>query len=315
MMKGIARTAPRMAIWLIALSAQLALAVLPEPDQVHIDVIHSASNATGEIFDSQITQTAIDFKGSIHRIDSLPAQHTHEKAYNALIIIGDEALARINAWPTGYGIVIAVHVSPAEFTAKQALKTPAGTHITALFSGAPVKRQLHLAQLVMPRARAWAIPYQPVQQQALDEALRQAPDGMTLTPYAWSDEKDVIKRFQIPLHASDAVLALSSLDAVTPDSIRGLLLSAYRQGKPVIGMDAAYVRSGVLAAVDTSTEQYTLEAERILRDWLAEKTLPSADYPSIFSVYINRHVAQSLDLLIPDEQTLTDALRQQETSP
>ncbi len=305
-----------MAIWLIALSAQIVAAALPTPEQIHIDVTHSPNNAIGEAFEKQITETLLDFKGTLNRLDEAPAKHTHDKPYNALIIIGDDALARMTAWPKGYGIIIAVHVSPARFAEKQSsLTAEPGTHVTALFSGSPIERQLRLAQLIMPHANTWAVPYHPDRQQTIDAVLKQAPDTITLRPYTWTDNTEAIKGFQVPLRQADAVLALDSLGAVTPESIRGLILSAYRQSKPVIGMDAAYVRAGVLAATDSSTEHYLLESESILRDWLAGKPLAAPGYPREFSVHINARVAQSLNLILPDEQTLADTLRQQEATP
>lgn len=305
-----------MALWLIALSAQFALAALPEAEHVHIDITHIQSTAADQAFEQLIKQRQLDFERSIHRLDDVPASHSLDAPYNALIILGDGALERMTSWPSGYGIIIAVHVNPVLFAEKlQTLGTSEHTAITALFSGAPVMRQLRLAELVMPRAHEWVVPYRPEHTAAFETLVQAAPASMLLTPVAWTSSIETLKALQPPLRKANAVLALDTLGAITPESIRSILLSAYRQGKPVIGMDAAYVRAGVLAATDTSIEQYELETEHILRQWLTGESVPPPAYPQLFSVHINHRVAQSLNLALPDAETLTKALQQQEETP
>ncbi|HEY9035979.1 MAG TPA: ABC transporter substrate binding protein [Pseudomonadales bacterium] len=298
------------------LAASLARAAdLPSPETVHIDVVGAANTIAGQAFEQQAEKKQQQFKRSIHLLENIPEPHDHDAAHHALIILGDAALNAIEHWPRGYDILIAVHVSPSLFAKKQRLQPPDGTRISALFSGAPIERQLRLAKLILPRAHQLIIPYRSEHQHLLDAMLTQDHADIVLEPYLWEESADAIKTLQPLLRNTDAILALNALGAITPESIRGILLSAYRQGKPVIGMDAAYVRAGVLATTDTSLEQYSLETERMIRQWLSDGHLPSADYPRLFSVHINTRVAQSLNLVLPDEQSLTDRLLTQEAAP
>ena len=300
----------------MVLVASLARAAeLPSPETVHIDIVGAANTLAGHAFEQQAKKKQQQFNRSIHLLETIPEQLDRDTAHNALVILGNAALNTLEHWPNGYDIIIAVHVSPAVFAEKQHLHVPDGTHVSALFRGAPIERQLQLAKLILPRAHQLIIPYRSEHQRALDVMLAHENTDIVLEPYLWTETDDSIKTLQPLLRKTDAVLALGALGAITPESIRGILLSAYRQGKPVIGMDAAYVRAGVLATTDTSLEQYSLETERMIRQWLSDGSLPPANYPALFSVHINTRVAQSLNLVLPDEPSLTTLLLTQEATP
>ena len=304
-----------MVFWLILLSVRV-FAAPPAPESVHIDIAGAYNNAANQEFHRLIERKQLDFQHSIQLIDTIPKRYQGKLPHSALIILGDDMLSSLEQWPAGYDAIIAVHVSPAVFAEKyRSIDQQHQKHITALFSGSPTARQLRLAQLILPRTTQWVLPYHASQQMLLDALLASTPDSLHLNAYAWTSAPETLKNLQPLLRETNAVLALEALGAITPESIRGMLLSAYRQGKPVIGMDAAYVRAGVLAATDTSIDQYTLETEQLIRDWFSDKSLPAPAHPKSFSVHINQRVAQSLNLILPDEQALTYQLLQQEETP
>ncbi|TNF34084.1 MAG: hypothetical protein EP312_07385 [Gammaproteobacteria bacterium] len=315
-MKKDALTASWTMLWWLLLATSGLVMASPSPESIRIDVLTPGDNRAGLAFQQQIDIKQQNFQQSIRVLDTLPAGTPEASTYRILLILGDQQLQALQAWPDDYHLTIAVHVDPMLFTEKRQQLPSPDAPVTALFSGAPMERQWRLAQLVLPAARHWIIPFHELHHAQLSQALQLAGDTMELHSLSWgASQHDAIKALQPMLDRSDAILAFNQLGAITPDTIRSILLSAYRQGKPVIGMDAAYVRAGVLAAADTSVDQYTLETEQIIRTWLEDGSVTEARYPTTFSVHINQRVAKSLNLVLPDEATLTRTLMQQESPP
>lgn len=186
---------------------------------------------------------------------------------------------------------------------------------SALFIDQPLTRQLNLCRIVMPSARHIGVLYGPSSQQ-LEPLLRAAAAAQQLSLHAGRPAKGAnpVSSMKAILDDSQLLLALPDPEVFNRYTVAGLLLTAYHRQVPIIGFSDAYVRAGALAAVFTTPEQIGQEAAEILRTAHTPRgwKLPAPAYPTYFSVAVNRQVARSLVLPVPDQGTLQSALQRME---
>jgi ABC-type uncharacterized transport system substrate-binding protein len=111
-----------------------------------------------------------------------------------------------------------------------------------------------------------------------------------------------------------ALLAVYDSVALNPNISKWLLYLAYQHRVPVIGFSRAYVDAGALAAVYSTPEQIGRQAAEIVYDYIEGNSgsLPLQIYPKYFSLGLNRSVARSIGLSLPDEDLLLQQLIQAE---
>jgi len=105
---------------------------------------------------------------------------------------------------------------------------------------------------------------------------------------------------------SDALLLLPDIEVVNRASLQSLILTSYRQRRPVLGYSAALVKAGALLAVYSTPEQIGRQIAEIIRR--KPFVLPPPQPPRYFSVMVNRNVARALSLTIPADAQLYTAL-------
>lgn len=306
--------------WLMILGLfPLARAAAPasaEPD-FRIDVLVSQQSPAYLAFQQQIERKQKAYQGKIRLVDNADNSPALPGIHHVLVVLGNHSLAGLDSVPARYEALLAIYVDPLQFSpCQQRLhQQRPGLPITALFRGAPLQRQLRLARLLLPKASRLAIPYATdAAAQLADLPALAAAEGFRVHAGAL-ESSNPVQGLQALLPDTDAILALPELKAITADSIRSILLAAYRQGRPVIGMESSYVRAGVLATSYTTTEQYADATEALVSQWLDAHELPAASWPKAFVVTINPQVARSLGLLLPDESVITQQLQQQESRP
>jgi len=81
-------------------------------------------------------------------------------------------------------------------------------------------------------------------------------------------------------------------------SVRALLLASLRRRVPVLGFSRAFVRAGALLGLDVDPRQQGLQATRLVKDLLAEQTLPDLIEPET-TLLVNRTVARRLRIELP----------------
>lgn len=101
--------------------------------------------------------------------------------------------------------------------------------------------------------------------------------------------------------SSRGVLALPDSSLYTPENIRAMLITTYRQNQFVIGYSSSFVKAGALASTYSTIEDIASQAAEASREYSATGRLPAAQYPKYFEVSINDNVARSLNIIITDE--------------
>lgn len=96
--------------------------------------------------------------------------------------------------------------------------------------------------------------------------------------------------------STDVLLAQPDVSIYNRETIRFILLAAYRQNKALIGPSLAFVNAGALATLYASPNTVNQDIAQRVAYFLAQKKLPNAGRVKKMEVGINAQVAKSLGL-------------------
>jgi putative tryptophan/tyrosine transport system substrate-binding protein len=186
-------------------------------------------------------------------------------------------------------------------------------HTSAIFLDQPLSRQLELVRLILPGKVRLGVIYAQQSAPYWSELERQA-QATDFSVVAESIERanDIGPALQRIFARADFLFAVPDAEIFNRMTIPKILLSSYHSRRPVIAFSAALVKSGALAAVFTAPEHLARHiAEIVLKMQSDGKySLPPPQYPIYWSVSVNRQVANSLGLSIPNDQELQSRLSQ-----
>ena len=145
-------------------------------------------------------------------------------------------------------------------------------------------------------------------------AIRQ---NINLRVYAITDNTDLLVTLEAAIEDNKALLAISDPLIYNTNSVKNILLTAYRHRKPVIGYSDSFVQAGAIAAIYTSPESVGDKAAKIIsgffsNNWQFNKNIyVTGD----FSISTNKQVATSLDITIPGEESIRNSIMRMEKRP
>ena len=105
---------------------------------------------------------------------------------------------------------------------------------------------------------------------------------------------------------NDALLMLPEQSIYNRDTLKGILLTAYRSRTPVVSYSPGHVKSGALAAIYSSPENIGRHLAGMINQYHKGKLNfnTKAIYARYYSIEINQRVAHSLGISIPAEEEL-----------
>ena len=94
------------------------------------------------------------------------------------------------------------------------------------------------------------------------------------------------------------------------DSLKGVLLTSYRNRKPAISYSPAHVKSGALASIYSSPVDIGRHLAQLINQKLKnpDARLPEYQYARFYSIATNRKIARALGIQLPGEAELRKAL-------
>lgn len=185
--------------------------------------------------------------------------------------------------------------------------------LSAILLDQPLERHVRLAHAALGRDIRLAVLLGPETHMFEDELASAAKQlGVQLVARPISTSAELLPALDRVLETSDALLTLPDPVTSSPTTARAILLSCYRQRRPVFAYSKAYVDAGALAAVYSSPA----DIGRDTAEWLSSlnggatiDALPRPRAPRQFGVAVNRQVARALSLNVPDEASLLEAVR------
>lgn len=182
---------------------------------------------------------------------------------------------------------------------------PAPPQVTAVFLDQPVERHLQLVRLAMPGATRVGVLLGPTSGQRI-AAVHSAgtPFGLELTSEAIADEHQVGPALRALLKRAEILLAVPDPAIYNRETIVSLLLTTYRARVPLVGYSHAMVNAGAALALYSTPEDIGRQLGDLSEDILSGQGLPAPAAATHFRVEVNREVARSLGLTLPDDATL-----------
>lgn len=178
---------------------------------------------------------------------------------------------------------------------------------SAVYLDQPYSRQFHLLNTALPDVTrvgvllgaATLVERDTLAEAAEDSHLQLVAEVLDSAATLFPDTETVLSR-------SDVLLLLPDVEVVNRASLQSLILTTYRQRRPVLGYSAALVGAGALLAVYSTPAQIGRQIAEIIRR--KPFVLPPPQAPRYFSVRVNRNVARALSLSIPADAQLRAAL-------
>jgi putative ABC transport system substrate-binding protein len=189
--------------------------------------------------------------------------------------------------------------------------------ITAVFLDQPPSRQMALIRLMLPKAKIVAMlvgPESAPSETVFTAAAKRYGLGTAVAQATTPD--DLYPALQQLLDGgSNVLLAMPDSRVFNAGTVQNILRASIRARVPLFAFSPAYVRAGALAAVYSTPQQAGRQTGQLARELLGGRSLPAPSYPSEFTVTVNPHVARSLGIDAPDDETLAVKLRTKENSP
>ena len=190
------------------------------------------------------------------------------------------------------------------------------SQFTALYLDLPLRRQLGLIRLALPKAKRLGVLLGTESAERL-AALKSlaASSGLHLVEARVDAQAGIFAPLKQVLGEADVLLALADPQVFNNNSIQNILLASFRAKVPLVGFSPAYVRAGALLSLHVTPAQVALQATSLVQQALAGQALPASAVESDdFEVGINAHVARVLGLDL-HPQTLRQLLRDAEALP
>ena len=175
---------------------------------------------------------------------------------------------------------------------------------SSIYLDQPLARQFRLIRVVLPESKSAGVIVGPATLAQLGQLKSVAEKvDLRLVTEKTTQTNDLFAALQRLLPEVDLLLTFPDPTIVNPSTIQNLLLTTYRYRVPVISYSQSYVEAGALAAIYSTPEQIGTQAARLIKTMVRNGiwTLPKPHYPENFSVKINRNVARSLGLVVPEE--------------
>jgi len=170
---------------------------------------------------------------------------------------------------------------------------------SAIFLDQPVARQIRLIAAILPDKRHIGVLLDSFPKDELVQLRKQMfKHGLSLNEHVISPALPLYDALQEVLQDSEVLLALPDSTIYNTSTLRNILLATYRNGVPMIGFSASYVKAGALCAVFSTTAQIAAQAAMAIQQFWEISALPAAQYPQLFEVMVNEQVGRSLGLSI-----------------
>ncbi len=134
---------------------------------------------------------------------------------------------------------------------------------------------------------------------------------LNLEQYLFESGDNPVNTVRDLLQINDVLLSLPNPEIYNRQTLKGILLTSYRQNKPMISYSPAHVKSGALAAIYSSPENIGNQIADLLNKLLEDKSFkPSSHYfASEYEITINYRVARSLGLKLTGKKEILKKLK------
>jgi putative tryptophan/tyrosine transport system substrate-binding protein len=210
--------------------------------------------------------------------------------------------------------VIGVLVPKASYDSILADSKRNPNRFSAVYLDQPFTRQLSLIKSIFPNTSSIGVLLGPVSQfQSNDLQSAAKQFNITVNIRLVNKADELQSNLESLMIGKQILLAIPDPLIYTRETAQTILLTSYRHQTPVIGFSQSYARSGAIAAVFTSPNQFAEEIFDTIQHLPKERfSLPPASPSRLFSIEINRQVGRSLDIPLPADDTIIKSMLRNE---
>jgi len=304
---------PRLAAWLLPLF--LTTPVTADP----VDVIVIANES--EIHTRILTAASEELTalGSTARLlpilaDELESELENRRSTALVVTLGSRAARELHVKipvPMLHAAIPAA-LYPSLQSSPESEQHPQGH--SALFLDQPATRQIDAIHITLPQLQRLGVLTSPGTEAMIVPLRAAASDaGIEMIDTIVPEPELLIPRVEQLLRYTDALLITPDANLYNRYTLQKVLLAAYRQRKPVIGLSAAYVKAGALLAVHADPEAIGHDLGEAIARFIERGRLDPPSHVQRFAIAVNHHVARSLGLNLPADQELLRLLQQSES--
>jgi putative ABC transport system substrate-binding protein len=167
--------------------------------------------------------------------------------------------------------------------------------ITAIYREQPVERQLKVIEKLLPEVKTIGVltsMYDPSMIEQLKSAVLKKHINLVITE---NDKREnLIDSLKHVLSNSDLLLTLPDPEIYNPFTAKGILVTSFRRGIPIIGYSKTYVDAGAVAAVYTKAGQIAQQAASVTNTYFLKNSLPPPNYPAQYAIAKNEKMLEVL---------------------
>lgn len=237
--------------------------------------------------------------------------------YSSLITIGYQAAATVIQDSTDKP-VLSLLIPKLAFNQilKQNIRKEKRYQFSSIYIDQPVKRQISLINELSNDFRKIGVLYGKNSYSRKNKITKIVKkSGLSVKNITVLERTELISETRHLSENSDILLAIPDSTIYNRRSIKGILLTTYRNKIPVIGYSRAYVKAGALAAVYSSPDNISKQAIEVINHNTRHSYISASRYhPKYFDVEINTKVARSLNINLQSKDTLLKQLINLETN-
>lgn len=163
--------------------------------------------------------------------------------------------------------------------------------VSAIYREQPVDRQLKVIEKLLPHVKTIGVltsMYDPGRIDELKAAIVKKNLNLVITEN--KKREDLIDSLKHVLSNCDLLLTLPDPEIYNPFTAKGIIVTSFRRGVPIIGYSKTYVDAGAVAAVYTKAGQIAQQAASMTNTYFLKNSLPAPSYPTQYAVATNEKV-------------------------
>lgn len=221
-----------------------------------------------------------------------------EQEQRIFIALGQAAAESVSRLGNG------VSTFNAYLTREQAQNLELGNQVSVLLDQ-PLRRYLAFCKLMLMPNSVGIIDQQEIILDQTQSGLLQELD-FNLNQYQLDPLNKLLPVLRRLLSQNDALLMLPRHSIYNRDTLKGVLLTSYRNRKPVISYSPAHVKSGALASIYSSPADIGRHLAALVNQTLQNPAHrgPAFQFARFYSISVNQRVARALGIVVPGERDL-----------
>lgn len=169
------------------------------------------------------------------------------------------------------------------------------------------ERLLSFTTLLFPN-KIIAVPAKKEDTELIDTLLKNPSVIVNLV----TDSADILQTINNLFRVSDVLLALPDTSLYNRYSLKGVLISSYRNQIPLVSYSPSHVKAGAIAAIYSSPENIAQQVLETINHPAHYEKPNGLIYSNYFSIRLNKRVAKSLQIHLPRKSQLVQQIRKQQ---